>query len=69
MTVPVWVLVALALFAGVALLDRILRPLIAWFLEWRLNRVIDRVNRHLKVQIEPFMATARAHLVERVSAR
>jgi glycerol-3-phosphate O-acyltransferase len=58
--------VLLAGFAGVALLDRIFRPLTGWFLEWRLNRVIDRVNRHLKVRIEPFKATPRAKLVERL---
>jgi len=65
-TLPFWLVVVLAVFAGIALLDRIFRPLTGWFLEWRLNRVIDRVNRHLRVRIEPFKATPRAKLVERL---
>lgn len=65
-SLPLWLVVALAAFAAIALLDRIFRPLTGWFLEWRLNRVIDRVNRHLKVRIEPFKATPRAKLVERL---
>jgi hypothetical protein len=58
--VPVWLAVLIAAFAGIALLDRIFRPLTGWFLEWRLNRVIDRADRHLKVHVLALMGALEA---------
>ena len=43
-TVPLWLFLAIALFALWSLLDRLLIPSGRWFLRRRLNRLIDRVN-------------------------
>jgi len=40
-----------------SLLDRLLIPSGRWFLRRRLNRLIDRVNRRLDVEIKPFQLT------------
>jgi glycerol-3-phosphate O-acyltransferase len=46
-------------FALWSLLDRLLIPSGRWFLRRRLNRLIDRVNRRLDVEIKPFQLTKR----------
>ncbi|CAN5920135.1 1-acyl-sn-glycerol-3-phosphate acyltransferase [soil metagenome] len=65
-TVPLWLLVALAVFALWSLLDRLLIPSGRWFLRRRLNRLIDRVNRRLAVEIKPFQLTKRQVLIDRL---
>jgi glycerol-3-phosphate O-acyltransferase len=65
-TVPLWLFVALAAFAAWSLLDRLLIPSGRWFLRRRLNRLIDRVNRRLAVEIKPFQLTKRQVLIDRL---
>jgi glycerol-3-phosphate O-acyltransferase len=65
-TVPLWLLVAIAAFALWSLLDRLLIPSGRWFLRRRLNRLIDRVNLRLAVEIKPFQLTKRQVLIDRL---
>ena len=65
-TVPLWLLVALAAFALWSLLDRLLIPSGRWFLRRRLNRLIERVNQRLDVEIKPFQLTRRQVLIDRL---
>ena len=57
---------AIAAFALWSLLDRLLIPSGRWFLRRRLNRLIDRVNRRLAVEIKPFQLTKRQVLIDRL---
>ena len=65
-SVPFWLFVALLAFAGWSLLDRLLIPSGRWFVRRRLNRLIDRVNRRLDVEIKPFQLTKRQVLIDRL---
>ena len=65
-TVPLWLFVALVAFAAWSLLDRLLIPSGRWFLRRRLNRLIDRVNQRLDVEIKPFQLTKRQVLIDRL---
>jgi glycerol-3-phosphate O-acyltransferase len=65
-TVPFWLFLPIAAFALWSLLDRLLIPSGRWFLRRRLNRLIDRVNRRLDVEIKPFQLTKRQVLIDRL---
>jgi hypothetical protein len=65
-SVPLWLFLAIVVFALWALLDRLLIPSGRWFLRRRLNRLIDRVNRGLAVEIKPFQLTKRQVLIDRL---
>jgi glycerol-3-phosphate O-acyltransferase len=65
-SVPLWLFVAITAFALWSLLDRLLIPSGRWFLRRRLNRLIDRVNRRLAVEIKPFQLTKRQVLIDRL---
>jgi glycerol-3-phosphate O-acyltransferase len=65
-SVPLWLFLLIAGLALLALLDRLLLPGVRWFLRQRTNRVIDRLNTRLRIQIPPFKITKREVLVERV---
>lgn len=65
-TVPLWLFVAILAFALWSLLDRLLIPSGRWFLRRRLNRLIDRVNCRLAVEIKPFQLTKRQVLIDRL---
>ena len=65
-SVPLWLFLAITAFALWSLLDRLLIPSGRWFLRRRLNRLIDRVNRRLDVEIKPFQLTKRQVLIDRL---
>jgi glycerol-3-phosphate O-acyltransferase len=65
-TVPLWLFVAIVVFALWSLIDRLLIPSGRWFLRRRLNRLIDRVNQKLAVEIKPFQLTKRQVLIDRL---
>ena len=65
-TVPLWLLLAIAAFALWSLVDRLLMPSARWLLRRRLNRLIDTVNRRLAVEIKPFQLTKRQVLIDRL---
>jgi len=65
-TAPLWLFLAICAFAAWALLDRLLIPSARWVVRRRLNRLIDRVNRTLAVEIKPFQLTKRRVLIDRL---
>ena len=65
-TVPLWLFVAIVVFALWSLIDRLLIPSGRWFVRRRLNRLIDRVNQQLAVEIKPFQLTKRQVLIDRL---
>jgi glycerol-3-phosphate O-acyltransferase len=66
-SLPLWLAALLVLLAAVALLDRLLLPGARWYLRRRVNRVIDEINRRLRLRIQPFKLTRRAVLVDRLT--
>ena len=64
--VPLWLLLAIGVFALWALIGRLLIPSVRWLLRRRLNRLIDTVNRRLDVEIKPFQLTKRQVLIDRL---
>ena len=65
-TVPVWVAVAVAGLAMVALIDRLFGPALAWWLRRRANRAIDKLNERLRLKIPPFKLARRRQLIEQL---
>ncbi|WP_421995974.1 1-acyl-sn-glycerol-3-phosphate acyltransferase [Reyranella sp.] len=65
-TLPLWLFLVFLVIALWALVDRLLLPSVRWFLRRRLNRLIDRVNRRLAVEIKPFQLTRRQVLIDRL---
>ena len=65
-SVPLWLFLPIVAFALWSLLDRLLIPSGRWFLQRRLNRLIDRVNRRLDIEIRPFQLTKRQALIDRL---
>ena len=65
-SLPLWIVIAMALFAAIAMLDRILIPSVRWALRRRANRVIEEVNTRLKLRIQPFKLTKRQVLIDQL---
>jgi glycerol-3-phosphate O-acyltransferase len=65
-TVPVWVAVAVAGLAVVALIDRLFGPALGWWLQRRANRAIDELNQRLSLKIPPFKLARRRQLIEQL---
>lgn len=66
MTVPVWLFIALAALAAVAVLDRLLMPSVRWFVRRRVNRVVDELNTRLDLKLQPLKLTKREVLIDRL---
>jgi glycerol-3-phosphate O-acyltransferase len=66
-SLPLWLVGALAVLAAIAVLDRLLVPGARWYLRRRVDRVIDEINRRLRLRIQPFKLTRRAVLVDRLA--
>jgi glycerol-3-phosphate O-acyltransferase len=65
-TVPLWVAVAIAILAFVALIDRLFSPALGWWLRRRANRAIDELNQRLRLKIPPFKLARRRQLIEQL---
>jgi glycerol-3-phosphate O-acyltransferase len=65
-TLPLWVVIIVAVLAAWAAVDRILVPSVRWALRRRANRAIDELNTRLKLRIQPFKLTARQVLIDRL---
>src|SRR3954453_15962452 len=65
-TVPLWLLLAIAAFAALSLVDRLLIPRVRWLRPRPPNRLIDPVNRRLDGEIKPFQLTKRQVLIDRL---
>jgi glycerol-3-phosphate O-acyltransferase len=65
-TVPVWLAIAVAILAAIALIDRLFSPALGWWLRRRANRAIDELNQRLRLKIPPFKLARRSQLIEQL---
>ncbi len=65
-TVPLWVAIAMAVLAFIALIDRLFSPALGWWLRRRANRAIDELNQRLRLKIPPFKLARRRQLIEQL---
>ena len=65
-TLPLWLAVAVAILALVALIDRLFSPALGWWLRRRANRAIDELNQRLRLKIPPFKLARRRQLIEQL---
>jgi glycerol-3-phosphate O-acyltransferase len=65
-TIPLWLAIALAVLAVVALIDRLFGPALGWWLQRRANRAIDELNQRLRLKIPPFKLARRRQLIEQL---
>jgi glycerol-3-phosphate O-acyltransferase len=63
---PLWLVLAVALFAAWALYEHVLVPALRWMLAHPSNRVIDDVSTRLRIGIRPFQRTRRQALIHRL---
>ncbi len=64
--VPVWILVLIALFAALSILERVIGPSVRWFFRKRAERVVAEVNKRLQRPIEPFKLARRTDMIQRL---
>ena len=65
-TMPLWLAVAMAILAVIALIDRFFGPALGWWLRRRANRAIDELNQRLRLKIPPFKLARRRQLIEQL---
>ncbi len=65
-TLPVWALVLILLFAAIAALDKLLFPSVRWFLRRRLENAVAQLNQRLTRPIQPFKLARRNDTVLRL---
>jgi glycerol-3-phosphate O-acyltransferase len=63
---PLWVAVAVGLFALWALYEHVVMPALRWMLTHPANRVIEDVSTRLRIGIRPFQRTRRQALIHRL---
>ncbi len=66
-TLPLWLVVLLVVFAAWSALSVFLLPSFRWFVRRRVNRAIEEVNTRLRIRIQPFKLTKREVLIDRLS--
>jgi glycerol-3-phosphate O-acyltransferase len=64
---PVWLVLATLLLAGLWLLQHFVLPSARWIVHRRANRVIDEVNTRLQLKIPSFKLTRREVLIDRIA--
>lgn len=65
-TLPFWLFSILVVTAVLLILDRILFPGLRWYLQRRVNRLIEEVNTRLDIEIRPFQRTRKQALVDQL---
>ncbi len=65
-TIPLWLAIAAAILALIALIDRLFSPALGWWLRRRANRAIDELNQRLRLKIPPFKLARRRQLIEQL---
>ncbi len=65
-TLPLWVVIVMVLFASVMVLDRLLMPSLRWVLHRRVKKVMDDVSSRLDIEIRPFQLTRRQGLIDQL---
>lgn len=65
-SLPLWLLVLILVFAAVTALSHFLFPSVRWFLRRRAERVVAELNKRLDRPIEPFKLARRTDMIQRV---
>jgi glycerol-3-phosphate O-acyltransferase len=65
-SLPFWLLAALAVFAAIGLIDRVFAPSVRWFFRRRVNEAIDELNQRLDMRIQPFKLTRRQTMIDQL---
>lgn len=65
-SLPLWLVVILAILATVAVVDRVFAPGVRWYFRRRVNDAIDELNNRLDLGIQPFKMTRRQSLVDQL---
>lgn len=65
-TIPLWLLILVLLFATVTFASHFLFPSVRWFFRRRAERVVARVNKRLQKPIEPFKLARRYDTIQRL---
>ena len=63
---PVWAIIVLALLATVAIVDRLLTPLVRFVLAARREQAVERLNEHLALPIAPIKLAGRKVLISQL---
>ncbi len=66
-TLPRWLFLLLAALSAWAVLVLLLAPGMRWFLRRRVNRLIERLNSRLSIELPSFKLTRRQALIERLT--
>jgi len=64
--IPIWLVIVLAIFTAIALVDRIFAPSVRWYFRRRVNDAIDELNSRLDLRIRPFKLTRKQTLVDQL---
>ena len=65
-TVPLWLAILIALFAGVTFASHFLFPSVRWFFRRRVEKAVARLNARLDRPIEPFKLARRQDMIARL---
>ena len=65
-TLPLWLFVVLAALALWSVLVLLLAPWMRWFLRRRINRMIEKLNTRLSIELPSFKLTRRQTLIDRL---
>ncbi len=65
-SLPIWLVILLAILAAIAIVDRIFAPGVRWYFRRRVNEAIDELNSRLDLGIQPFKLTRRQSLVDQL---
>ncbi len=66
-TLPLWLVVLIALLAIWATLDRLLVPSLRWYFRRRVHRVLEEFDARLLLRVQPFKLTKRQVLIDRLT--
>lgn len=66
--IPAWIFYGLVALASIALVDRLVRPLTAWFVRRRAEHAFERLNAELQLKLQRFKMTRRRVLIDRLQS-
>ena len=65
-TIPVWLLTLILLFAAVTASTHLLFPSVRWYFRRRAERLVNELNKRLEHPIQPFKLLRRQDMIQRV---
>ncbi|MHA6326196.1 1-acyl-sn-glycerol-3-phosphate acyltransferase [Roseivivax sp. CAU 1753] len=65
-SLPIWLLALILIFAGITFASHFLFPSVRWFVRRRAERIVARLNQRLERPIQPFKLARRYDLIQRL---